>query len=108
MTVKRLLTLFGLLTVLLSSVAFATPTMAQGVPANDAAEICRSLDEEGVLDEFGVTRGECVNLFKGPASANANNFIAAVCGVDFIQENLGVSNKGQCIKVVKELFANQG
>jgi hypothetical protein len=102
MTVKRLLTLFGLLTVLISSVAFATPTMAQDVPANEAAELCRMLDEEGVLEFFGVTRGECVNLVTGPASANANNFIAAICGAEIVQEFTETTNKGQCIKVLRD------
>ena len=75
-------------------------------PANEAAELCRSFDEAGFLDAAGVgiTRGECVNIFKGQASANANNFIAGFCGLDFVQEDLGVSNKGQCIKVARALF----
>ena len=74
------------------------------VPANEAAELCRALDESGELDEFGVTRGECVNILKGPASENANNFIAALCGAEEVQEATGTTNKGQCIKVLRGTF----
>ena len=104
MTVKRLLTLFALLTVLISSVAFATPTMAQNdVPANEAAEFCRMLDEEGVLDDpsLQITRGECVNILKGPSNENANNFIAGACGATSVQEFTETTSKGQCIKVLR-------
>ena len=92
--------LLVLLAVLLMTLGFVGTASADPTGANDAAEFCRFLDEEGVLDEFGVTRGECVNLVKGPASANANNFVAGLCGIDFVQEDLGVSNKGQCIKAI--------
>ncbi len=98
---KALLVMFAILSLTLG---FAGTASAQSLPANDAAELCRVLDEAGVLDELGLTRGECVNLFKGPASENANNFIAAICGVESSQEFTGTSNKGQCIKVVKVLF----
>ncbi len=103
MTVKRLLTLFALLTVLISSVAFAAPAAAQS-DSSAAAEFCRMLDEEGVLDDpsLQITRGECVNLVKGPSSANANNFIAAACGATIVQEFTETTNKGQCIKVLRD------
>ena len=70
---------------------------------NEAAELCRQLDEQGVLDQPGinVTRGECVNLISGPASENANNFVAALCGLDYVQQYTGTTNKGQCIKVLR-------
>ena len=104
MMLKRLFALFALLTVLISSVAFATPTMAQNdVPANEAAEFCRMLDEEGVLDDpsLQITRGECVNILKGPSNENANNFIAGVCGATSVQEFTETTSKGQCIKVLR-------
>lgn len=76
---------------------------ANAVPANDAAELCRALDEAGALEQFspGATRGDCVNLYKGPSSENANNFIAGACGLDFVQALFDTSNKGQCIKAAK-------
>ena len=102
---KSLLVLFTLLTVLFSSVAFATTSSANGfggnAPANEAAEICRELDAEGELKEFGLTRGECVNLFMGPASENANNFRAAICGIEFVQGLTETTSKGQCIKALR-------
>jgi len=35
---------------------------AYAAPANDAPAICKALDESGVLEQEGLTRGECVNL----------------------------------------------
>ena len=69
-----------------------------------AHEVCREAQEEGVLDELGLTFGECINLVSGPASENANNQIAAFCGAEIIQEFTETTNKGQCIKVFKEIF----
>jgi hypothetical protein len=74
---------------------------AEAAPARDAAAICRKLDAKGVLTRAKATRGECVNLFKGPSSPKANNQIAAACGIDFLQRFLGVNNKGQCIKELR-------
>lgn len=108
MNPKRLLTLVALLSVLVSSVAFAAPAMA-GVeedPANVAAEICRELDEEGILgtgDFTGENRGKCVHFFMGPSSQNANNFIAALCGLDLGQLITGTTSKGECIKFARTL-----
>lgn len=102
---KSLLVLFALLTVLISGMAFASPTVAQqDVPANEAAELCREFDDAGELDREGITRGECVNIFMGPASENANNFIAGVCGFDFALEITETTNKGQCIKALRGQF----
>jgi muconolactone delta-isomerase len=104
MALKRLFGLVALLTVLVSSIGFASPTVAQiieEVPANEAAEYCRDLDAQGLLDDMGRTRGECVNFFKTSPSANANNFIAAVCGNKDFQKEQGTTNKGQCIKVLE-------
>ena len=74
--------------------------------SSEAAELCRQLDEEGVLDAPGneVTRGECVNILTGPASENANNFIAGICGLAFAQESTGTTSKGQCIKIVRSFI----
>ncbi len=105
MLLKRLFAFVALLTVLVSSIGFASPTAAQqDVPANEAAEFCRELDAAGVLDDEGVTRGECVNILRGPASENANNFIAGLCGLDFALEVTETTNKGQCIKVLRDQF----
>src|SRR5215208_2482834 len=86
---------------LLGTIGFAPVEVAAQTPANDAAELCRELDEVGQLEAVGVTRGECVNILKGPSSENANNFIAGRCGLDIVQAALGVENKGQCIKLLK-------
>ena len=83
-------------------VAIGSPASAN---ASDAVEICRQLDEFDFLDDLNITFGECVNLVKGPASAKANNFIAAICGVDDIQDFTDTTNKGQCIKVFRTFFS---
>jgi len=77
----------------------------------EVAEFCRELDAEGILDRQGITRGECENLFKGPSNANSSNVIAAVCGSEGTRGYVGrifgvtVTNKGQCIKLVRQLFS---
>jgi hypothetical protein len=97
---KALLVLFAILSLTLG---FAGTASAQSVvPANEAVEICRSL-EEGTLEGIGATFGECVNQIRGPASGNANNFLADLCGEEFVQEFFGTTNKGQCIKAVRGL-----
>ena len=106
MTVKRLLTLFGLLMVLASSVAFAAPAIAQE-PEQTAPDACRQFDEDGLLDELGLTRGECVNILKGFESGNIHRIIVGACGEEELQEQLGTTNKGQCIKVLTEMVENQ-
>src|SRR5215212_5380622 len=86
---------------LVGAVGLMPVEVAAQIPANEAAERCRALDEAGVLEDAGVTRGECVNILKQPSSENANNFIAGRCGLDIVQAALGVENKGQCIKLLK-------
>jgi len=104
--IKRFAMLFVLLGIFMAPVvAFHGTVAAAPGGARDAAAFCQELNAEGVLAEFGVTVGECVNLVMGPASENANNFVAAICGVDFIQESLGATSKGQCIKVARTLFS---
>jgi Na+/glutamate symporter len=78
-----------------------------GVPAgavhldkNDAAEACREADEQGVLEELGVTRGECVNSLGTPGNENARSRTAALCGQEFAQQFTGTTNKGQCIQAL--------
>jgi len=104
MTLKRLFGLVALLTVLVSSIGFASPTVAQVGPGNsEAARFCRAVEADGLLGPRDVTRGECINIFKGPASANATNFFAGLCGNKGLQERLGTPNKGQCIKVLEAM-----
>ena len=78
----------------------AAPTLAQQLPQPTAAELCRQFDEQGLLDQIGNTRGECVNVLSGPANAEATNRIAAICGREGIWLILGVQNKGQCIQAL--------
>ena len=97
----------AVLAVALTAVFFGGTASAQSERSEDvqaAIELCRGLDEGGVLEAQGFTFGECVNVFSGPASENANNFIAGLCGLDFAQAFTQTTNKGQCIKVLKELF----
>ena len=103
MTLKRLLTLFALLSVLISSVAFAAPAAGQS-NAPGAAELCREIDDEGEFnDVYCITRGECVNLVKGPGSEQSNNVAAAICGSELVRAIFGGTNKGQCIQEVRDL-----
>ena len=102
MALKHLFTFFALLTVLISSVAFAAPAVAQE-PEPTVPETCRQFDEDGVLDELGLTRGECVNILKGFESGNIHRVIVGFCGSEDIQQQLGTTNKGQCIKVLTAL-----
>jgi hypothetical protein len=107
MCTKRLVMIVALLTLVVSPVVFASGAAAQsGAPA--AAEVCRQLDEAGVLDRPNnqLTRGECVNLLKGRSSPQANNFIAADCGQAETQEFAQTTNKGQCIKTVRALLGS--
>ena len=90
------------LTVTPGSAAAQVPPIPEPKPANQAAEACRQFDEAGLLAALGVTRGECVNLHKGPVSENANNFIAAACSTPTGLTLTGTTNKGQCIKVLRE------
>jgi hypothetical protein len=59
---------------------------------------CRQADEAGRLEELGATRGECVNRERGPASENARNSIAGLCGVEKFQQESGFGTKGECIQ----------
>ncbi len=69
---------------LAGSLFMAAPASALQIvpqPAPDAAEFCRAAGEGSFL--FGVTtRGECVNILKGPSSENSTSFIAGICGCD--------------------------
>jgi hypothetical protein len=101
---KKAIGILGALALMLSAFAVQPLAVSAQTPANEVAAICRQLDAEGVLAAAGVTRGECVNILKGPSSANANNFIAGLCGLDEVLEFTGTTNKGQCIQVLGELF----
>jgi hypothetical protein len=100
--IKRLAMAAGLLLMLaLPILAFGDSASAAPTDANDAAETCRLFDEAGFLDDLGITRGECVNLFKEQTSDHANNLLAAACGADIVQEEAETTNKGQCIKFAR-------
>ena len=79
------------------------PRAAAQTPAPDAAEICRMMDEAGELRPFGLTRGECLNIFKRAPNEQAMNFFAAICGDNQFQSDVGVSSKGECITLLKGL-----
>ena len=107
---RKFLVMFTLLLGMLAlplAMSGLSASAAPATPAKTAVEFCQALDEAGVLDEAGATFGECVNIFKGPASEQANNFIAGLCGLAGIPEQVGATNKGQCIKVVNELISQQ-
>ena len=82
--------------------ALAAPPAALGADAaagSDAptpAAICRQLDKAGVLHP-DLTRGECVNIFKGRTNPEASNFLAGICSFASVQEFWGAANKGECI-----------
>ena len=114
-TVKRIAALALLLAVLaVPALALAAPAAADhAAPLGRdervalARESCQQAAEDGFLDELGLTFGECLNIVSGPASEQAANFVAGFCGFDFIQEEVGATTKGQCIKVVREIFGEQ-
>jgi hypothetical protein len=103
MIAKRVVLVIALLTLVVSPLVFSSVAVAQS-DASVAAEMCRALDESGDLEDLGITRGECVNILKGPSSEQANNRIAGLCGETGIQAFFGVTNKGQCIKAARALF----
>ena len=106
---RRLLVRMGLAlslgVAMASSAWLAGPTSvsAQVATPKTAAELCRVLDAAGDLALYGLTRGECVILLKGPATEQSSDFISGVCGYTSSLEYLGVTNKGQCIQAVREL-----
>ena len=113
-TAKRIAALALLLAVLaVPALALAAPAVAQeeGPGRSErvavAREFCREIAEQGGLDEAGATFGECVNILGGPASEQATNFVAGLCGLDFAQEITDTTSKGQCIKVLREAFSQQ-
>lgn len=84
----------------LSLAVFGGAAGADHLDKNEAAEACREAEDQGVLEELGITRGECVNSLGTPGSENASSRIAALCGQEFAQQFTGTSNKGQCIQVL--------
>lgn len=104
MVLKRSLAAFMLAALLVSTFAFAfAATASADSDASAAVDFCRELDEAGELEEAGVTFGECVNIIKGPSSENANNFVAGLCGLDEALVLTGTTNKGQCIKALRDM-----
>jgi hypothetical protein len=61
---------------------------------------CHQADEKGIRADLGATRGECVNRERGPASENARNSIAGLCGVEKFQQDSGFGTKGECIQAL--------
>src|SRR5688500_7872740 len=80
MIVHQAALLVALLALVASPFVVGPGASAQQLPPATAAERCRAFDEAGLLDPLGNTLGECVNILSGPASSEANNRIAAVCG----------------------------
>ena len=103
MMLKRLFALIALLTVLFSSLGFAAPAMAQSDNSDaGVVAICREADEEGFLDDSGLTFGECVAAIGGQTDGNLSRFVAGLCGADFAQEQFG--SKGQCVSTLQEFI----
>ncbi len=104
--IKRFAMLFVLLGIfMVPIVTFHGTVAAAPTGAPDAVASCRELNDTGFLANFGITFGECVNIFKGPASENANNRVAGLCGIEIIQGQLETTNKGQCIKIARTFFS---
>lgn len=96
--IKQIIAVLTLFALLLSTAAIHAPAMrADPTDANEQAAFCRAIDDAGGLDPAGLTRGECLNLARGTASAGANNQVAAICGLTEVQEELGLASKGQCV-----------
>lgn len=92
----RILPMFALMTVLITSSAASEPVAAQEANRTAlAAEVCREWDEIGWLNELGLTRGECINEYVG--GANSNRLMSGMCGYDYFQQNV-YTNKGECIR----------
>ncbi len=114
-TAKRIAMLALLLAVLaVPAPALAAPAAAleEEPPSRDervavAREVCRQLAEAGVLDQNGFTFGECVNFASGPASEQAANFDAGICGSEIFQRVTGTTTNGQCIQAAREIFSEQ-
>ena len=106
MLTKRLVLIIALLALVLSPVVLAPGAAAQQSKAPFAAEICRLLDEEGLLDIPGneITRGECVALINNSPNEGAGAQVAASCGRELNQEFTETTNKGQCIQAVRALL----
>jgi hypothetical protein len=100
MRLTRTLGTVGATAVLTGASLFMAIPASAALPAPDATKLCKLVADQ--LPQFGINQGECVNLVKGPASDNSNNFIAAICGIDLVQGFLG-ENKGQCIKTTRSL-----
>ena len=102
---QRVLTGLAVLSLGVAAIAgvVIAPTSVSAAPARDAAAACRSLDEADRLERFGLTRGECVNILKGPASERSNNFIVGLCSYSFAPALTGTTNRGQCIQVLRSL-----
>ena len=100
--VTRLTVLSLGLSTLAGALVAPTAVNAQALPPPEAAELCRLADESGELAALGITRGECESYVMGPASEQANNFIAALCGVESVQAQVGATSKGECIKIVRD------
>lgn len=89
-------------TALLASIMWAVP--ANAAPSSIWVEACRDLDEQGELEAEGFTFGECVNILRGPFNETAKSVAAGNCGLDWVLEETGTTNKGQCIQVLRAIY----
>lgn len=106
--IKRFAMSAGLLLMLaLPLVAFSGTALADPVGTNQVVQECQYAIANGIAEEFfgqPVTVGQCVNILRGyfgPApSAQSNNWIAGLCSLSGVQQDLGVTNQGQCIQAI--------
>ena len=98
MSLKRIAVVVALLAPLVAPVVLGADAAAQSDEPTPP-ETCRQLDEAGILDrpDIDLTRGECVNILKGPSNPEASNRFAGSCSFPSVQEFFGATNKGQCI-----------
>lgn len=98
MSLKRTAVVVALLALLVAPAVLGADAAARSDEPTPT-ETCRQLDEAGILDRptIDLTRGECVNIFKGPSNPEATNFLAGACSIPSRQEFFGATNKGQCI-----------
>jgi len=109
---KSLLILFAACTLFLGVAGSVSAGTSEPPPVGELAEVCANADQTGLLEAFGVTRGECVNFLKAftdQANPRATNFVAGMCGSELFRDilsaeyDLELTNKGQCIKAMRDI-----
>ena len=102
---KLTIVALGILTVGLFATAGPSAVSAQSersIAVHAAQDICRVIDAD--LEVESITFGECVNILpEHPASDNANNYNAGLCGINGVLIEVNATNKGQCLKIVRDL-----